>query len=276
MSRRTVASPDWADNNSETIVELYHNNMSVCSQRVRLVLREKGLDPVEHHLDLRVGESHTPEYLTLNPNGVVPTLIDQGHPIIESSVICEYLDEAYPNPPMRPDDALSRARMRLWTIRPDAGLHHACGTISIALAFRHQMAEARGKQFDNRPNADETEYYRRIAREGLDAPGVPEAVRYYDKTLNDMNASLEVAPWLAGGVYSLAEVTMIPYVVRLEHLNLTWLWEAHRPSIRRWLERCKARSNYGAVTDYIEPKYLDLMGPAGLKASERIKGFLAV
>ena len=69
-------------------MELYHNNMSVCAQKVRVVLAEKGLKPIEHHLNLRAGE-HTHEYLQLNPKGVVPTLIDKGEPIIESTIISD-------------------------------------------------------------------------------------------------------------------------------------------------------------------------------------------
>lgn len=260
----------WTDT-----VELYHNNMSVCSQRVRLVLHQKRLEVKEHHLNLRIGESHTAEYLKLNPDGVVPTLIDNGYTIRESTVICEYIDEAYAEPPMRPRDAVGRAYMRLWTMRPDAGLHHACGTISIALAFRHQMISAGSKQFERRPNQDETQYYRRIVDEGLDAPGVPEAFRYYDNVLADMNASLEDTPWIAGDEYNLADLAMVPYVVRLEHLNLKWMWEDRRPCVGRWLERCKKRDNYSAILDYIEPKYLEVMGRTGREARDRIRAFLA-
>src|SRR5271170_884960 len=120
-------------------MELYHNNMSVCAQKVRLVLREKQLRPVEHHLNLRAGDATRPEYLKLNPNGVIPTLIDQGAPIIESTVICEYLEDTFPDFPLRPADTLQRAAMRLWTLLPDAGLHRACGVSTFAIAFRHQM-----------------------------------------------------------------------------------------------------------------------------------------
>jgi glutathione S-transferase len=120
-------------------MDLYHNNMSICAQRVRLVLREKQLQPVEHHLDLRAGDATRPEYLKLNPNGVVPTLIDRGVPLVESTVICEYLEDAYPDTPLRPDDPAQCAAMRVWTMRPDSGLHHACEATSFAIAFRHQM-----------------------------------------------------------------------------------------------------------------------------------------
>ena len=78
------------------MIQLYHNDMSSCAQKVRIVLAEKGLEWKGHHLSLRDGESRTSEYKKLNPNGVVPTLItDSNETIIESTVIMEYLDEKY-------------------------------------------------------------------------------------------------------------------------------------------------------------------------------------
>ena len=110
------------------MLELYHNNMSVCSQKVRLVLAEKGLAPVEHRLNLRQGDQLAADYLKLNPSGVVPTLVVDGRPIVESTLIAEYLDEAYPDPALRPADLIARAEMRQWASIPDQGLHAACGT----------------------------------------------------------------------------------------------------------------------------------------------------
>ena len=75
----------------------------------------KGFKFDEVRIDLGKKEQLKPEYLALNPNGVVPTLVDDGVPIIESSVICEYLDEKYPQNPLVPSDLIERARMRAWT-----------------------------------------------------------------------------------------------------------------------------------------------------------------
>jgi len=93
---------------------LYHASHSTCSQKVRLVLHEKGVPFDDVKLDLGKKDQLKPEYLALNPNGVVPTLVDDGIPIIESSVICEYLDEKYPHNPLTPDDLVERAQMRAW------------------------------------------------------------------------------------------------------------------------------------------------------------------
>lgn len=76
------------------MIEFYDNDMSVCAQKVRLVLAIKGLDHERHSLDLRAGDQFKPDYLKLNPKAVVPTIVDNGIPIIESTVINSYLDDA--------------------------------------------------------------------------------------------------------------------------------------------------------------------------------------
>ena len=101
------------------MIALYHNDMSVCAQKVRMALAEKQLPWESHHLDLRAGDQQKPEYVKLNPNAVVPTLVHNGAVFIESTVICEYLDDAYPQPALRPKDPVAGARMRLWTKQLD-------------------------------------------------------------------------------------------------------------------------------------------------------------
>src|SRR5215469_9901069 len=92
-----------------SMLVLYHAPHSTCSQKVRMVLHEKGVAFDEVRIDLAKKEQLAPQYLALNPNGVVPTLVDDGTPIIESSVICEYLDEKYPhNPRCRPTSSSVR------------------------------------------------------------------------------------------------------------------------------------------------------------------------
>jgi len=104
------------------MLELYHNDMSTCAQKVRLTLAEKGLAWEGRHLDLRAGDQQKPEYLKLNPRGVVPTIVDNGKVVRESTVIMEYLDDEYPKPSLRPANSHARAQMRLWTKRLDEAI----------------------------------------------------------------------------------------------------------------------------------------------------------
>jgi len=82
--------------------------------KVRLVLNEKGLPWDGKILDLRRGDQFDPEYRKLNPNSVVPTLVHDGRVVVESTVIIEYLDEAFPSPALMSGDPYQRAVARLW------------------------------------------------------------------------------------------------------------------------------------------------------------------
>ena len=107
------------------MLELYHHGTSVCAAKPRIVLAEKGIEWKGHYVDILAGEQFKPEYMKLNPNAVVPTLVHDGHVIIESTVICEYIDEFFPNPPLKPDNPADRAQMRIWTKRIDEQVHPA-------------------------------------------------------------------------------------------------------------------------------------------------------
>ena|SRR5262249_7673565 len=84
------------------MLALYHNDMSLCAQKVRVCLAEKGLEWESRHLVLRAGEYQQPWYRKLNPRAVVPTLVDGDKVVPESNVILEYLEETYPDPRLLP------------------------------------------------------------------------------------------------------------------------------------------------------------------------------
>jgi glutathione S-transferase len=83
-------------------------------------------------IDLFKAEQYDPRYLKLNPGGIVPTLVHDGKPIIESTLICEYLDDAFPEPPLKPADPWLRARMRLWSKMVDEGLFEGVTELSFS------------------------------------------------------------------------------------------------------------------------------------------------
>jgi glutathione S-transferase len=78
-------------------VELYHFWSLVCSVRCRMALEEKSVSWTSRYVDLFKFDQMRPEYLAINPRGVVPTLVHDGKPIRESSVINEYVDATFPD-----------------------------------------------------------------------------------------------------------------------------------------------------------------------------------
>lgn len=92
---------------------LHNYFRSSTSVRLRAALNLKGLayDYVAHHL--RKGEHRAPDFLAVNPQGLVPALVtEDGSTLIQSLAIIEYLDETHPEPPLLPADPLDRARVR--------------------------------------------------------------------------------------------------------------------------------------------------------------------
>jgi glutathione S-transferase len=126
---------DWRHEREESVLELYHNINSVCAQKVRIALKQKGQEAKDHILTLR-GDQNEPGYLKLNPNGVVPTLVHDGAPIVESSLILYYIDEVFPDPPLMPKEPRLRHRVRMYNKLIDEYLHNACTILTFATAFR--------------------------------------------------------------------------------------------------------------------------------------------
>lgn len=224
---------------------LYHHNISVCAQKVRIALAEKKLAHEERGVSLMKGEQLTPGYLKINPKGVVPALVHDGQPVIESTVIMEYLEDAFPEAPLRPSSPFARAKMRVWAQVPDAGIHAACGTVSFAAAFADQVKamhdpEALKQRLAKLPDRARAWRQQQLFDRGLDAPFVPDALKLHDKMLADMEKALAGSPWLAGGDFSLAECAIAPYVLRLDRLGMAGLW-GQRPRVADWYARLQAR-----------------------------------
>lgn len=223
------------------MIELYHSVNSVCAQKVRVALAEKGLEYREHLMTLR-GDQFEPQYMKLNPNGVVPTLIHDGRPVIESSVILYYLDEAFPAPPLMPRDLHERAMVRIVNKLIDEYVHNSCTILTFGTAFRPWFAGLTAEQIDQRlaksPLKKRTEYKRDVALHGLQSKFVREALEHHLKLLELIEQAR--GGWLAGSQFSLADVAAIPYVLRLDLLKMTRLWD-ERPGVAAWYARMRER-----------------------------------
>jgi maleylpyruvate isomerase len=104
-------------------VKLHGYFRSSAAWRVRIALNLKGLaaEHLPHHL--RKGEQRDPAYLALNPQGLVPTLQDADAILTQSLAIIEWLDETFPEPPLLPQDALRRAKVRAFALAIACDVH---------------------------------------------------------------------------------------------------------------------------------------------------------
>jgi len=251
------------------MLELYHFGFSTCSQKVRLVLAEKGLEFESHEVNLMAGGQHDAAYVKLNPKHVVPTLVHDGRVFVESSLIIKYLDDVFPNPPMRPTEPVAGYAAERWIQFVDQALHPAAPTVTFAVGPRNailqQPKEVREANLAGIPDPAERAARRSVIEHGVQAPEFAGALGVFLEALDAMEIELAGRAWLSGRRFGLADATLLPYVLRLEHLAMDPLLDPRaRPAVADWLERVKALPSYGtAVQAWAVPAAVEMLRAGG-------------
>jgi glutathione S-transferase len=221
------------------MLTLYDFGNSVCCQKVRITMCAKGLTWESVKVDLFKAEQYDPKYLKLNPKGVVPTLVHDGKAIIESTLICEYLDDAFPEPRLIPADPWLRTRMRLWSKMVDEGLFEGVTEISFSAMFRERMRnmpeEIRERRFRNIGDPRRRDRFMSTYELGVRSPFATHGIAAYERAFKMLEDTLsEGGPWIVGASPSLADINLMPFAARLDYLGLLDLWIKNRPSVMAW------------------------------------------
>ena len=262
---------------------LYHHNSSVCAAKVRVSLAEKKISWEGSLLRLD-GDQLQPAYVKLNPNSVVPTLVHEGRRIIESNVILEYLEDAFPDPPLRPASAFDRAQARLLMMQLDddaSGIHFAASVATYAIGRRHGLIAKAGSADRDRldrvlkesMNLKSREWLRDAVFLGIEAPVFRAALLRLERMMAEFELRLAASDWLAGDSFSIADVAYMPYMFRLELLQMDCLW-FRRPAVTAWYRRTKERDSFAAITDWYNPKNIETLTRRGREAADRAAGML--
>lgn len=224
---------------------LYNAKQSTCSQKVRLCLAEKGLDFEEHILDLFSGDQLKPEYLSINPNGVVPTLVHDEQPIVDSSVIIEYLDDVFPEISVRPKDAVQLASMRAWMRFFEEVPAPAIRVPSYNNVFLRNFNGMSDEEFKAFGEAKplRKQFFLKMGRTGYPPEEVDQALERLQLTVERMGTVLQSGPWLAGESYSLADMSIVPVIARMNDIGLAKLWQ-DVPAVVAWFDRVRDRASY--------------------------------
>ena len=224
---------------------LYHSGLTSCSRQVRHCLREKGLPYQSRYINLLRFEHLSPEYLKLNPNGVVPTLVHDGHVLINSACINEYLDEAFPVPRLSPFDPKDRARMRYWTWNADdTHLQGARMTRNQRLKSSVEGMSADDTQLvlKTMPVPARRERWQKQASGGHSVDEMETALAHVRFIAGQMEEELtQHGPWLAGETFSLGDISMGSIVHRVNELYPQLLSRETYPRINDWFVRLMAR-----------------------------------
>jgi glutathione S-transferase len=200
----------------------------------------------------------------LNPSHVVPTLLHDGRVLIESSLINEYLEDAFPEPALRPAAAAARHAQRLWVKRIDEQVHPAAGVLTYAIGSRAavmmQPPEVREANIQGIPDPARRAARRSVLEHGVAAPEFAGALERFLELIDAMEAALAPGDWLSGDGFGLADAAALPYVLRLDHLALSPLLEkTARPRVADWLARVRARPSFEvAVAQWLPAPVLQL------------------
>jgi glutathione S-transferase len=227
---------------------LYNAPQSTCSQRVRFVLNSKGITFEEHKLDLFAGDQLKPEYLKINPNGVVPALLHDGQAVLDSAVILEYLDEVRPDVALTtPGDPTRRAQMRSMMRYIDEIPTPAIRVPSYNLAFLPHFQKMTEDEFLALANSKplRKEFLLTMGRTGFPQKEMDQALDKLTRAVSRMNDWLLASggPWLMGKDIYLADIAIMPVIVRMDDINLGNAW-ATMPAVDQWLKNIKSHSSF--------------------------------
>jgi glutathione S-transferase len=249
------------------VLTLYDFGNSVCCQKVRITMRAKGLNWEPVKVDLFKTEQYDPKYLKLNPKGVVPTLVHDGKPVIESTLICEYIDQTFPQPPqLIPADPWRQSRMRLWSKIVDEGLHDGATEISFSAMFRERMKnmppDVRERRFRNVGDPRRTDRFKSTYEYGVRSPFVVHGIAAYERAFKALEATLveNRGPWILGSDPTLADINLMPYAARLDYLGLLDLWIRGRPRASAWWNTAREWPSFkSGLRDLIsEPEFSEM------------------
>ncbi len=235
------------------MLELLGGPTSTCCCKVHLTAIEKGLELFQREVNVHKHQNLTDEYIAINRDGMVPTLLHDGMVLVESSVIMRYLDRRFPDPPLIPSDPLDAMRLDLLLKDLDEKYHSAIAFVSFSEASRGvdgeltEAAKRRLNSFSDIPEPKRREQRRQSVLLGLSSDEGRCACGFLETMIRDLEAALELGPYLAGDRYSLADAALTPYVHRLWLLGCEELWSKDYPKVGAWYERIKDRPSFTEV-----------------------------
>jgi glutathione S-transferase len=225
---------------------LYNAPQSTCSQRVRFVLNAKELPFAEVKLNLLEGDQLKPDYLKLNPNGVVPTLDHDGAIVTDSTVITEYLDEVVPQNGFTPEDPVLRARMRALMHFIDEMPAAAVRVPTFNLAFLPSFQKMSRDEFvamaESKPLR--REFMMTMGQTGFPKVEMDAALARLRRSYERMDRKIATSggPWLIGRDISLADVAAMPALVRMQDLGMPD-WQ-DLPHVVTWFDNIRAQKAF--------------------------------
>ncbi len=227
------------------MLTLYSFGPGANSLKPLLALYEKGLPFEGRRLNPAEFEHHEDWFKAINPRGQVPALDHDGTIITESTVICEYLEDAFPDAPaLRPADPVLRAEMRVWTKWVDEYFCWCVSTIGWERMIS-QMARAIGdEEFEAkvaRIPVPEQQKKWRDARNGFPKEVLDEEMRKIGVSVRRLEERLKDHDWLVGDQYTLADICNFAIANGMQKGFAELVNPTDTPGLVAWIDRINAR-----------------------------------
>ena len=234
-----------------TARKLYQFGDSPCCMKVRMVLEAKGLEWEEVFLESWKFDHLSSEYLAINPEGTVPVLDDDGHILTQSNIIAEYLEDAYPEPSLRPSDPVKTAFMRKWMAMEQKAFFPHIVTLSFNIMMKLRVEGFGLEQLTEwsrrHPNQEMAKNYLSRVTSPVDEKAIANAHHELRKHLELLEADLTLyqGDWLCGTQFSLGDISLAGIMDRLVYLKAEELF-GHLPNVSVWFEKLKKHPAYAA------------------------------
>jgi glutathione S-transferase len=232
--------------------ELYHYPLSPCSEKVRYLLAFKGVGWNEIIVNLAEKENLSEKYLSLNATGCIPTLVHGQDVVSESTAILDYIESTWPEPSMTPDSPMDRARMRLWTKWVDEALHPVWPGIAWTILIRPRWLvlgdAAVEKMISDLPDPKRRERQLLAYQNGFSTDQSRDAFDVFQTTLDRMDAGLKDREWLCGNRVSLADISVLPYLVAADAFGVLISGFSVPSAVAAWFSKLKSHPIIGPST----------------------------
>ncbi|AKH42879.1 glutathione S-transferase [Altererythrobacter atlanticus] len=230
-------------------VEIYHSEPASNSLKVLIAAMEKGLPFRSIYVDLTAFEQHAPAFLEVNPSGQVPVLVHRGKVITESTVINEYIDDAFPGPPLKPEDLFLQAQMRIWTKYVDEVFRPALSFLAWDRVIPRLAASLSAEEFRERlariPLGDKRDKWERAASGSFSEQEKQGWRRQVAETVRRVETALETEGWLVGDRFTLADAAVFAMAHAMPGTYPELVSEEAAPRMMRWLDRVASRAGVG-------------------------------
>ena len=230
------------------MLTLYSFGPGANSLKPMATLYEKGLEFKQHFIDPGKFEQHSDWFKAINPRGQVPALLHEGKIITESTVICEYLEDVFPDQnPLRPADPCERAQMRVWTKWVDEYFCWCVSTIGWNFGIRPIAQRMSDEEFEahllNVPIPEQKVKWRH-ARNGFPQEMLDEEFRKVGVSVQRLEETLSKQDYLLESGYSLADICNFAIANGLERPGGffgDYVSEEKTPGLVAWIKRVRER-----------------------------------